>query len=477
MHPNPIRSRLARRCDLPPAAPLPSSLQTLGCRLRPLQYLEWCRQRLGPRFTVYPLGMPPLVFLADPQDIRGVLTAPLNVLHAGAGAALTAPVFGKRSFLLLEEDEYLFGRNAIKPALHRDQIHRQSDALASLAEDEISSWPLDTPIASHTYISVLTLKVILRSVFGEPDRLTEALHYHLLAMLTVTTSLVLQEPKLRHLPGWRGTWRRFVNHRTQADTLIAKLITRRRETPSGQDVLSMLLRAHHHGLTMSDRELRDNLVSVIVAGHETTASTLAWAFQLIAQHPSVQDRLIAEIDEGQGHSYLTATINEVIRHRPVFLFAAPRSVAQHVQINNWTYRPPAHLLACTYLMHHDPTYFPQPDAFRPERFLASHVPTRTWVPWGGGRKLCPGRYLATLELQTVLRATLSTRRLLPALDEAEHPRWRSALLTPRDGAQIVIEKRAQRTNNNHTTPPSTLPSHAGHGPFSTADCSTQNVYI
>jgi cytochrome P450 len=467
MGPTSIRSRHARRRDLPPAAPLPSSLQTLGCRLRPLAYLEWCRQRLGPRFTVYPLDMPPLVFLADPEDIRAVVTAPLNVLHPGAGAALTAPIFGERSFLLLDEDEYLLGRNAIKPALNRDRIHQQSNEIAALAEQEVSSWPLDTPISSHPHISVLTLKVILRRVFGEPDPLTEALHHQLLGMLEVTTSLVLQEPKLRHLPGWRHRWRQFTNHRAHADVLIVKLIARRRDTQDGQDdVLSMLLQARCRDAPMSDRELRDNLVSVIVAGHETTASTLAWAYQLIAHHPSVQDRLIDEIDERHDSGYLAATINEIIRHRPVFLFAAPRAVTHPVQISDWTYRPPAHLLACTYLMHHDPAYFPDPHTFRPERFLTGEVQARTWLPWGGGRKLCPGRHLATLELQTVLRATLSTRRLLPAQDRIDHPRWRSALLTPPAGAKIIIEQRVPNA-----------PSHTVPGLFSSADCSTQNVSI
>jgi cytochrome P450 len=131
------------------------------------------------------------------------------------------------------------------------------------------------------------------------------------------------------------------------------------------------------------------------------------------------------------------------------------------------------LLACTYLMHHDPAYIPDPDAFRPERFLTGDAPTHTWLPWGGGRKLCPGRHLATLELQTVLRATLSTRRLLPAQDKIGHPHWRSALLTPPAGAKLVIEKREQCIQRD----PTNAPSRTAHGLLSSADCSTQNVSI
>jgi cytochrome P450 len=398
--------------------------------------------------------MPPLVFLSNPKDIRTVLTAPLTVLHAGAGAVRTAPLFGPGSFLLLEEDEYHCGRNAIRPAFQHRTVQEHSNTLTELAARAVASWPLETPIASHSHFCALTLTVMLRSVFGEEEPAVKALHGRLLEMLAVTASPVLQEPRLRHLPGWRGTWRAFLRQRAEVDKLIASLISQRRNTAGNQhDALNMLLQARRpDGSPMSDGELRDNLVSVIVAGHETTASTLAWAFQLIAQHPAVQDRLTAEIDASNGEEYLTATISEVIRHRPVFLFAAPRAVAQPIEIGGWTYHPPVHLLACTYLMHHDPTLFTDPHTFRPERFLDEHAPARAWLPWGGGRKLCPGRHLALLELKTVLKATLSTRRVLPTSDKIERAAWRSALLTPSAGSKIVLCKREPRAQQRKHQP-------------------------
>jgi cytochrome P450 len=431
------------RKALPPAAPLPSALQTLACRNHPLEYLEWCRRRIGQRFSVYPVDMAPLVFLSDPNDIRAVVTAPLTVLHAGAGAALTAPLFGERSFLLLEEDEYLSVRNAIRPAFHRRIVQEHSDMVAELTAREISSWPLGRPIQSYSRLCVITLAVILRSVFGSADPMVAALQERLVGMLSVTASLVLQEPRLRCLPGWRGTWRAFLRAREEVDMLIATIVAQRRsDAGSRQDALEMLLAARRpDGSPMSHTELRDNLVSVIVAGHETTASTLAWAFQLIAHHPHVQDRLIAEIDADEGQEYLQATISEVIRHRPVFAFTAPRAVAQPIEISGWTYHPSVHLLGCTYLMHHDPDLFTAPNEFCPERFLGSRAPARAWLPWGGGHKLCPGRHLALLELQTVLRAALSTRRLLPVGEKIERARWRSALLTPHDGSKVVLRER------------------------------------
>jgi len=450
-----------RRQDLPPAAPLPRVLQTLACRLRPLEYLEWCRIQLGSRFTIHPIDMPPLVFLSDPQDIRAIITAPLTVLHPGAGAARTAPLFGENSYLLREEEEYLSGRNAILPAFHHRAVRAHSDMIAELADREISSWSADGVIQIHPRLCVLTLTVMLRIVFGGEDPTIEMLRDRLLGMLAVSASPVLQEPRLRHLPCWRGTWRRFVKQRKEVDALVADLIAQRRGAMGSHcDLLEMLLEAQRpDGYPMSDRELRDNLVSVIVAGHETTASTLAWAFQLIAHHPTVHDRLVAEIDEDR-EEYLTATVNEVIRHRPVFLFAAPRAVARPIEIGGWTYHPPAHLLGCTYLMHHDPALFTDPHEFRPERFLDSHTAARTWLPWGGGRKLCPGRHLALLELKTVLRTTLATWRLLPAHDKPERARWRSAVVAPHAGSKVMLNKRRQGRKHHPHRPIQTIVSRA-----------------
>ena len=175
------------------------------------------------------------------------------------------------------------------------------------------------------------------------------------------------------------------------------------------NMLDMLLAARNaDGSRMTPRQVRDNLMSIVLAGHETTASELAWAFQLLAHNPRVLNKLIEEIDADGGEEYLTATVQEVLRHRPVFLFAIPRAVKQPIEIGGWTYRPPTQLLGCIYLVHHDPELYPEPHEFRPERFLESSPSTYTWLPWGGGRKRCPGLHLAMLEMKTVLRTVLET---------------------------------------------------------------------
>jgi cytochrome P450 len=192
---------------------------------------------------------------------------------------------------------------------------------------------------------------------------------------------------------------------------------------------------------MSDQQVRDHIVSVILAGHETTASELAWAFQLLAHNPAVQGELIAEVTSEAGDEYLTATVQEVLRHRPVFLFAIPRVVVEPIEIGGWTYRPPARLLGCIYLMHHDPALYSDPHRFRPERFLQTPPEPLTWLPWGGGRKRCPGQQLATLEMQTVLRATLAKHTIEPAGAHIERARWRSVIVTPHAGSRIILRRR------------------------------------
>jgi cytochrome P450 len=432
---------------LPPSGPLPATLQTLGCRWLPFAYLEQCRARFGDRFTVYPLDMPPLVLLSDPQDIRAILTAAATDLHPGAAANVIAPLVGERSFMLLDEDEHIYGRRMVTPAFHQRMVADHTAMLIEAVEREVASWPLDRNIALHPRIRALTLRVILRAIFSDGDGALQPLHEQLMDMLSVTVSVVLQEPKLRYVPGWRTTWRTFVKQRAEVDDLIYGLMHRRRfETESRcGDLLDMLLSAENPGGSpMSDREIHDSLMSMILAGHETTTGELAWAFQLLAHNPDVQDRLIEEIDSGTGEEYLTATVHETLRHKPVFLFAIPRKVIKPVEIGGWTYRPPVHLAACTYLMHHNPDLYPKPHEFRPERFIDEAQQPRTWLPWGGGRKHCLGRHFALLEVKTILREVISTRRVLPAGNRIERPRWRSAILVPHAGGRVILRKRRRQ---------------------------------
>jgi cytochrome P450 len=431
--------------ELPPSGSLPSTLQTLMSRLWPYKYFEYCHAHLGDRFTIYPLDMPPLVFLADPAEVRAITSGDPSHLHPGAGAAMIAPVIGKRSFMLLEEEEHISGRRAITPAFHQQMVADQSAMLSGTVEREVASWPLNTTIPLDSRIRALTLRVILKAIFGDRDAdVLQSLHGRLMKMLTVTVSMVLQEPKLRHLPGWHRTWSRFVEQRAEVDRLIHGLMAQRRGEgePHRGDLLDMLLAAAQaNDPPTSDGEIRDDLMSMIVAGHETTTGELCWAFQLLAHNQDVQERLIEQIDGGTGDEYLTATVHETLRRKPVFLFTIPREVMEPVEIGGWTYRPPVHLAACTYLMHHNPELYPDPHRFRPDRFIDEAQAARTWLPWGGGRKHCLGRHFALMEVKAIVREVLSGRRVLPASARIERPRWRSAILVPRDGGRVILRER------------------------------------
>jgi cytochrome P450 len=441
---SPLR-RLKR--ELPPSPPQPSALQTLGARRWPYTYFEYCQRRCGDLFTLYPLDMAPMVFFADPSEARSVLTGDAAALHAGAGAHTIAPLVGEQSFMLLEEDDHVWGRRAVSPAFHKQMVARQTDALVEVVEAEVACWPLGAPVPLLDRIRALTLTAILRLIFGHDPELAR-LHCLLTRMLGVADSLMLQGPRLQNLVGWRGAWRRFTAERQQVDALIFRLVSRRRRSEdlgARGDLLDMLLAATDPtGSPLTERQLRDNLMSMIVAGHETTTGELAWALLMLAHNPEVQDRLSEELDAGR-EDYLVATVHETLRRKPVFVFTIPRNVVTPVAIGNWEYRPPAQLVACTYLLHHNPDLYPEPNAFRPERFVEAAPQAKTWLPWGGGRKHCLGRHFAMLEVTTILRHVLSTRTIVRTSERVERPRWRSAILVPAQGARVVLEARGNRT--------------------------------
>jgi cytochrome P450 len=427
---------------LPSSAPLPAAIQTLAFWRHPHAYLEWCRRRYGTRFTIAPVGMAPMVFMTDPSDIRAIVRAPADVLHPGAGAGVIAPLVGEGSFMLAEEDEHLHRRRAILPAFHQRLIQEHAEMVEQIVMCEVASWPLGTAVAIHPYLRGLTLRVILRTVFGHEDVRVRELHAKLFAMLTVTASLTLQEPQLRRLPGWRVGWKRFLAERAGVDRIIVGLIEDALQTrPRDTSLLGMLLDVDdvERGPTRI-KQIRDDIMSVILAGHETTASELAWAFQLLAYDRGVSRRLVDDLDSG-GERYLGATVHEVLRHRPVFLFTIPRVVRRPLEIAGATYHPPLQLVGCIHLMQHDNGLYPEPHAFRPERFLDSSPRPDVWLPWGGGRKRCPGHHLAIMEMQTVLRTVLSHLEILPVGMRIETARWRSVIVTPGRGSRVILRMR------------------------------------
>ncbi len=425
---------------LPPGPRLPKTLQTLGWWTRTAPFFERCRARYGNRFTLLFLQSPPFVHLADPEVVKEVFTAPPEVLHPGQGARILEPVVGVNSVILLDEGAHMSQRKLMLPAFHGEKMQRLSGLVAEVAEREVATWPRGEPIPLHPRLQALTLEIILRAVFGvDPGGRFDALRRRLNTILEVGASPSSMLPVLQ-----RGRrWGQFVRDREETDSLLFELIDERRRDPGERDdVLAMLLEARHEdGSPMSAQELRDELMTLLVAGHETTASELAWAFERLARTPAVLRRLTDEIDRGGDEAYLTATVQETLRRRPVLPNAAPRLVMEPVEIGGWTYPPGCVLAANAYLIHHDPAIYPDPYAFRPERFFEQGPGTYTWIPFGGGRRRCLGASFAQLEMKIVLRAVLADSELGLAGDGIERTRRRSITVSPGAGAVAVLRAR------------------------------------
>jgi len=408
--------------------------------------MERARARYGKRFTIRLLATPPFVMITEPDQLKELFAAPADVLHPGEGARILEPAVGKNSVILLDEAPHLEQRKLMLPAFHGEKMERLSDVMAEVAEREVASWPRDEVVVLHPRLQSLTLEIILRAVFGlDPGRRLDELRDLLTQMLDFGARPYSMLPPLQRDFAGRGPWARFVRLRARADELLFELIDERRaDGAERDDILAMLLAARHEdGSPMSDQELRDELMTLLVAGHETTASELAWAFERLAREPAVLDRLVAEIDGGDDETYLTATIQETLRRRPVLPNAEPRLVKKPVEIGGWAYPTDVCLVANAYLLHHDPDIYPDPYAFRPERFLDEQPGTFTWIPFGGGRRRCVGASFAMLEMGIVLRSVLSSSRIQPAGDRLELTRRRSITISPRLGARTVLRDRAR----------------------------------
>jgi hypothetical protein len=413
-------------------------MQVIGWWNRPLAFHESCRRRYGDRYTVRLLGSPPFVMDADPEHIREIFTAPPDVLHPGEGARILEPVVGTYSVILLDEKDHLSQRRLMLPAFHGERMQQLSALVTEVTEREVASWPTDSQVSLHPRLQGLTLEVILRAVFGlEPGERLDVVRDALTRILDFATRPMTLVPYLQKELGGHSRWAKFIALRKEADKHVYDLIAE--HSGGGDDVLSMLLEARHEdGSPMSSKELRDELMTLLVAGHETTASSLAFGMNMLARNPHVVDEL-----QGEDDDYLQATIYEVLRARPVLPNAAPRLVKEPVEIGGWNYEPGVCLLANSYLVHHDPAIYPEPYTFRPERFLDDGPGTYSWIPFGGGRRRCLGSSFAILEMKTVLREVLRRYDVQPGVDGAEISRRRSITISPRFGASTVLRERAR----------------------------------
>jgi cytochrome P450 family 135 len=432
---------------LPSGPTEPPLVQTMRWLIRPVAFMESCRRRYGDAFTVRFLGFErPMVMLSDPGAIRALYTAHEHGLPPGRTIALL-PVMGPGSVLLLEGREHLMRRKLMLPPFHGERMRSYEATVRQVAEREIDGWPAGERFALHPRMQAVTLEVILRAVFGVTDSARSArLRARLPRLLGETASPSLQfRVLLSHRLGRGDPLKGLARLVEEIDELLLAEIAERRADPNHgerEDILSLLVAARFEdGTQMSAREVRDQLVTLLLAGHETTATALAWTFDLLLRHPAALARLTAELDAGEEDVYLRAVIAESLRLRPVVPLAG-RRLASELEADGLSLPAGTDVTPAIWLTHTRADLYPEPYAFRPERFLDNAPTTYGWVPFGGGIRRCLGAAFAEMELRIVLEAVLRRVVLTPASAGAERVTRRNVTLSPRHGTVVSSRPRS-----------------------------------
>ena len=419
--------------------------QTLRWLFRPIAFMEDCRRRYGEVFGVRFTGFEtPMWVISRPETVKAVFTERTNGLPPGRTVTLE-PLLGPDSLLLLEGSKHLARRRLMLPPFHGERMRAYEELVQEMVDAEIDSWPLKTEFPIHPRMQALTLEVILRVVFGvdELDRL-DRLRGLLRDVLGGTASPALQLSALvARRFGSQGPMRRFEELVAETDAELYELISERRADPGldeREDILSALIAARFEdGTAMSDGELRDQLMTLLLAGHETTATALGWGFDLLLHHPAQLERLRTELAEN-GDGYLRATISEILRLRPVVPLAG-RRLGSELQIDGYTLPAGSDITPAIWLVHTRADVYPEPFAFKPERFLEEGPDTYAWVPFGGGVRRCLGASFAEFEMRIVLREVLTRCELRAASEKPERIGRRNITFSPRGGTPVIVEAR------------------------------------
>jgi cytochrome P450 len=430
---------------LPPEPRSNSLVQTLRWTFRPLPFMQECRERYGDSFSLRFLGFErPMVLISDPAAVKALYTERSHGLPPGRTIVLE-PILGSRSLLLQEGAEHLARRKLMLPAFHGERMRSYEAALEEIAGAEIDSWQLDREFPIHSRMQALTLEAILRIVFGvaEGPRL-ERLRGMLSTVLQETASPRAQLVGLATRRfGGGGPWAKFEGQLKAVDELLYAEIAEHREKPDLQereDILSMLMTAQFEdGETMGDTELRDQLMTLLLAGHETTATALAWTFDLLLRHPAALQRLRDSLEDGED-DYMRATITESLRLRPVLPLAG-RRLATELIADGLSLPAGTDVSPAIWLTHTREDLYPEPFAFKPERFLENGPDTYGWIPFGGGVRRCLGATFAEFEMRIVLREVLTRCELHKASPAPEKTGRRNITLSPRDGTPVVVTAR------------------------------------
>jgi cytochrome P450 len=429
----------------PPGPRLPGALQAVRYAREPLGFLIDLHRRYGDVFSVSFPFFDRLVYVADPALVKELFTGSPQQFHAGeANATVLEPTLGPNSVLTLDEGPHMRQRKLLLPPFHGERIGRYGDLIREITMSEMERWPVGEPFALRPHTQRITLAVIMRAVFGVYDEGRLARFEKLIDEFSSRVNAVVAFPALQRDLGRWSPWGRFVRARAALDEFVYEEIAlRRAESDAGgvdrDDVLSLLLGARaEDGSPMSDEELRDELVTVLGAGHETTATGLAWAMERVLRTPRALGRLRDSVAAGED-DYLDATIKETLRTRPVIVDVA-RKLTAPVEIGGYEVPAGQYLMAAIAAIHYREDLFPDPEQFLPERFLDRRADTYAWIPFGGGIRRCIGASFAEFEMRVVLREFIERTRLRATQPEPERIRVRNITLAPGKGCMVTLDR-------------------------------------
>jgi len=432
---------MAVHSGLPPRPRMPRPIQTAIWTRQAQWMLVQCRRRLGPMFTLRIAYEGTWVVLSDPELVKRVFTGDPKVFHAGEGNDILRPLLGENSVLVLDDAPHMSQRKLLLPPFHGRRMAGYEQAMREIAAREIESWPTGVPYQLRPRMQEMTLEIILETVFGVHggERLAE-LRGALRSFLDMLTNprflvpiLAVGPDRLRAFPAFRRRVDRV------AALIVGEIHERRAATDLAErdDILSLLVEARHEdGSPMRDAEIHDELLTLLVAGHETTATALSWAVERLVRHPDKLERLRAEVETGED-AYLTATIQETLRLRPVIV-GVLRRLTEPVELGGYHLPAGVTVMPSIHLVHRDPTIYPEPERFRPERFLETPPGTYTWIPFGGGVRRCLGAAFAQQEMAIVLEELVARRVIRPSDPASERPFRRAITETPRHNAEVVL---------------------------------------
>lgn len=418
---------------MPPMVPLPNPVVGAMFLTGRIDRVAKVRSKYGPAAVLRYPGVGDIVSVSDPDLAKQVFTAPADVLYGGESNPLQL-VLGKNSMFGLDEDKHLRARRLLLPPFHGQRMGEYEAIFEEETLEAMKSWPVDRDFATMDSMMPITLNAIIRTVFGAEGKDYDELRDLLPDWVTLGSKLVVV-PWMHRDFGRFSPWGSFIRKRRQYDAIVDRLIEHGRKDPrlaDRRDILAMLLQAEYDdGSKMSRDEIADQLLTILTAGHETTAGSLSWAMERIRRHPKLLEELTQEARAG-GSELREATLTEVQRTRPVIV-GAFRYVKKQFSLGEWVLPPGAVVVVDVKASHIDAKNFTDPDRFSPKRFVGTKPGTYSWVPFGGGRRRCVGAAFALLEMNVVLRTILERADLVPTSEPDEKPLFRGVSLVPRRG--------------------------------------------